>query len=163
MIPSCPQAFLVFAFKAPFSSFMLKGSVMVQSRSSPYDDRMMFSVPSLTCLALSRATWVVLVLGKGLQNIYGSLLSDQLIVCAYYCLFLERLSLFSALVRFHWPVVFFSVFSDCCLSCQLFLVDCVLALVNCALALLCASTFYVCWLAFHLLFCLIRLSSCGVQ
>ena len=47
-------------FKASFISFMLKGSVMEQSSSSPYDDRMMFSVSSPTCLKRSRVTWVVL-------------------------------------------------------------------------------------------------------
>ena len=53
VIPSVPGAFLVFTFsKASFSSFMLKGSVMEQSRSSPYNDRMMFSVSSLTCLMI---------------------------------------------------------------------------------------------------------------
>ena len=45
MIPSGPGAFLVFTFfKASFSFFMLKGSVIEQSCSSPYDDRMMFFV-----------------------------------------------------------------------------------------------------------------------
>ena len=54
VIPSGPGAFLVFTFfKASFSSFMLKGSVIEQSCSSPYNDRIMFCVSSLTSLMRS--------------------------------------------------------------------------------------------------------------
>ena len=91
--------------------------------------------------ALSGNMGGALFLVKVCKNFCCSLLEDLLIVCFYDCLLLMGLSLFSALFRFHRPVVSFSTFCDAVFSCQLFLVVCVLALVYCTFALLCASTF----------------------
>ena len=91
--------------------------------------------------ALSGNMSGALFLVKVCKNICSSLLGDKFLFASMTVLLFEGLSLFSALVRFHKPVVSFSMFSDAVFSCQLFLVACVLALMYCAFALLCASTF----------------------
>ena len=64
VIQSGPGAFFVFTFfGASLSSFMLKGSVKGQSRFSPYDDRMMFSV--VCCLLKLMPNWFCTI------NIHG--------------------------------------------------------------------------------------------
>ena len=142
-IPSGSGAFIVFTFfKASFSSFMLKGSVMEQSRSALNDDRMMFCFLSDLLGALSGNMGGVLFLAKVCKTFAALFSVISSLFASITVLLLEWLSLFSALVRFHRPVVsFVSIFSDAVFSCQLFLVACVLALMYCICAFLCASTF----------------------
>ena len=142
VIPSGPGAFLVFAFfKASCSSFMMKGSVMEQSHSSPYDDSDVLCFLSNLLDTLSSNMSGALYQVKVCKTFAALFSAISSLFASMNVLLFEGLSLFNTLVRFQRPVVAFFHYGVPMFSCQLFLVACVFALVYCPFAFPCASTF----------------------